>query len=34
MLFRPQQPLAAGDTVEVVLEGADGALATVLLAQR
>lgn len=34
MLFRAQQPLAAGDTVTVELDGADGPLASVVLEQR
>ncbi|MBX3727088.1 MAG: copper chaperone PCu(A)C [Xanthomonadales bacterium] len=34
MLFRAQQPLAAGDTVTVELDGVDGPLASVVLEQR
>lgn len=34
MLFRARQPLAAGDTVTVELDGADGPLASVVLEQR
>lgn len=34
MLFRARKPLAAGDTVTVELDGADGPLASVVLEQR